>query len=240
MISLITGMSNEAKVIRKAIKETDAGNVQVFVAGLGVLDGEKVVKQAIANGAKGIVSIGVCGAIDKILIAGQVVIPEQILAYADKPLPYEGVEINHDWRNALLSILEADYFVTSAPLLSVNKQISTIEEKLQLHQDTSACAVDMESGKLGVLAKQHGLPYIVVRVVIDVADQAIPAAFEKVIRPDGSFSVFELIKGLIFKWPGAKAFDQLTKNNNEALTNLAGLTGLALPDFKLPDFKRDK
>jgi nucleoside phosphorylase len=44
----------------------------------------------------------------------------------------------------------------------------------------------MESHIAARVAAEHGLPFAVVRVVIDPADQALPAAAEVGLREDGS------------------------------------------------------
>ncbi len=229
-------MDYEAKIALKAIKESATVNKPlVFVAGPAAPLAEKVMAQAVEQGAKGIVSFGVCGGLDPSFKAGKVILPDQILTQGEKPILYPNAEINISWRDAILPVIEQDYFVSCAPLVSFDQPITTVEGKRKLHEQTGACAVDMESGVLAALAKAHGLPFIAVRVVGDIADQSIPPAFDKVLKPNGQLSVFELIKGLMTKWPGIKVLKNLAKNDGEACTNLSGLTQLALPDFKLPE-----
>jgi len=236
-IALITGMAYEAQIARKAIKDSGASHAPlVFVAGPAGPNAEKVVAQAVKQGVKGIISFGVCGALAPEFVAGQVVLPNQILKQNDKPAPYPDAEINIPWRDALLPVIEKDYFVSTQPLLSVNQPITSAQKKHQLYEQTGACAVDMESGILAALAKAQGLPFIAVRVVGDVANQSIPAAFDKVLKVDGELSIFELIKGLVTKWPGLTVLKNLSNNDGEARANLSGLMRLGLPDFELPDF----
>ncbi len=229
-------MAYEAQIAHKSIKGNGFANEPlVFIAGPGAPHGEQVIGQAIKQGAKGIVSLGICGGLDPQLFSGHIVIPKEILQNDDKPITYQNTQVDLAWRAALLPVIEKDYFVTSSPLLTVTDPVTSITDKRKLHEQTGACAVDMESGKIAALAKAHGLPFIAVRVVGDVAGQSIPAAFDKVLKPNGELSVFELIKGLVTKWPGLQALKGLAKNDGEARANLSGLTTLALPNFKLPE-----
>ena len=228
-------MDYEAKIALKAMKDSGAVDKPlVFVAGPAAPFAEKIVAQAVEQGAKGIVSFGVCGGLDPSFKAGQVILPDQILTRGEKPTLYPNAEIKTPWCDAILPVIKQDYFVSCAPLISVDQPITTVEGKRKLHEQTGACAVDMESGVLAALAKAHGLPFIAVRVVGDVADQSIPPAFDKVLKPNGQLSVFGLIKGLVTKWPGIDVIKKLAKNDGEARANLLGLTRLVLPDFKLP------
>lgn len=227
-------MAYEAKIARKAIKDSGKDGPLVIVAGPAAPFAEQNIKQVREQGAKAIVSFGVCGALETGLMAGQVVLPKAILEKSTHPSPYPNAKIDLNWRDRLQPVLEQNYFITSSPLLSVDHPIMSAKEKQALHAQTDACAVDMESGKLAAQAQAHGLPFIAVRVVGDTADQTIPQAFEKVLTKDGDISVFELIKGLITKWPGLQTIKALSNNDAEARSNLAGLTKLALPNFKLP------
>ncbi len=222
-IALITGLEFEAKVARKETKG-EAGGIVTAVAGLGAPFAQKVIEQAKAAGASGIISFGVCGGLDPQLPAGSVILPQTILAPAEIP-------VDLVWRNRLQKVLEKQYDITTRSILTVSETITSIEEKTELFARTGACGVDMESGVLAVEAAKQGLSFIAVRVIHDPATQAIPPAFADIINRQGQINVWKLVKGLVFNWPGAKVLQELSVNDKQARTNLAGLTRLALPDF---------
>ncbi len=222
-ISLVTGLSFEAQTVRRVVK-TAKGDTQVYVAGLGAPFAEKVIGQAKADGARGIISFGVCGGLDPQLPAGSVILPKTILAPTEIP-------VDMVWRDHLHKILARQYDITTRPMLTVKETVTSVEEKARLFTRTKACAVDMESSILAAEAVKQNLPFIAVRVIHDPATQAIPAAFADTINLDGRIDIWKLIKGLVFNWPGAKVLKQMSDNDSQARTNLTGLTRLALPDF---------
>jgi len=222
-IALITGLEFEASLARKAGKD-QADGVVVGVAGLGAPFVGKAVADAKAAGVRGIVSFGVCGGLDPALPAGSVILPQTILAPQELP-------VDLVWRDRLQEVLSEQYDITTRPLLTVKETVTSVEQKAELFTQTGACAVDMESAVLARQAAKNGLSFIAVRVVHDPASQAIPAAFADIINPNGQINVWKMIKGLAFSWPGAKVLQELSVNDKQARTNLAGLTRLALPDF---------
>lgn len=226
-IALITGLEFEKKIALNESKDNETG-LYIGAAGLAAPFAEEVIKASLLFGAKGLVSFGVCGGLDPALPAGSVVLPQTILAPSEIP-------VDMAWRNRLQKILTEQYDISSGALLTVKKTVTSVEEKTRLFNQTGACVIDMESGLLAIEAAKHGLPFIAVRVVHDPASQAIPAAFADIINPRGQISVWKLLKGLAFNWPGAKVIQEASNNDKQARANLAGLTRLALPDFGFTD-----
>lgn len=226
-IALITGLEMEAGIARKAMKKSDA-ELSVFVAGMGAPNGQQVVQQAKREGAKGIVSLGYCGGLDPALRAGDIVIPEMVVGNNE-------IKTSAGWRRQLIKKLENQFSVLSCPLLSVESVVKSPAEKAELFNRYKACAVDMESLRLAQLAAENNLEFIAVRVVHDPASQVIPVAFNNIINSNGSINGWNLIKGLIFHWPGAKTLKALSGQSIQAKTNLDQLTRLALPGFGFID-----
>lgn len=222
-IALITGLKFEARIAEQVI--TKSGHFcLVLSCGMGAPDAEKVVAQAKESGAKGIVSFGVCGGLDPDLPAGSIVLPKVILAP-------EEISVDLKWRNGLETLLIKNYDIADGKLLAVEKTINTTQDKSRLREQTGACALDMESGILAQQAARQQLPFIAVRVVHDPANQSLPPAFRNAIKSNGELDVGNLIKGLIFNWPGFETLKVLSSNDRQARANLAGLTRLALPGF---------
>lgn len=222
-ISLITGLSFEAKIARQVIKKSDH-DCCVFSCGMGAPEAEKTVTEAKQSGVKGIISFGVCGGLDPALPAGSIVLPHSILAPQEIP-------VDLVWRNALETVLIENYDIAGGKLLAAEKTINSIDEKSLLYKQTGACAVDMESGVLAQEAARQQLPFIAVRVVHDPANQSLPPAFRNAIKANGQLDIGNLIKGLIFQWPGLETLKALSSNDRQARANLEGLTRLALPGF---------
>jgi len=71
--------------------------------------------------------------------------------------------------------------------LTVNRFISTAEEKHRLHA-TGAIAVEMEAAAVAAEAGRLDLPFFCIRSVSDPAHQTFPIDFNQARRRDGTFS----------------------------------------------------
>ena len=77
----------------------------------------------------------------------------------------------------------------------------TVLEKEALWKGTGAAAVDMESGAAAAVAEYHGLPFAVLRVIIDPAHRAIPVSATVGARENGTTDALAVIRSLMRK-PG--------------------------------------
>ncbi|MFN2333339.1 MAG: hypothetical protein ABR550_02805, partial [Wenzhouxiangellaceae bacterium] len=50
----------------------------------------------------------------------------------------------------------------------------TVADKQRLALSSKAMAVDMESAAIAAVARQHGLPFLALRVIVDRVEQAVP------------------------------------------------------------------
>jgi hypothetical protein len=85
----------------------------------------------------------------------------------------------------------------TAALLSSAQILSSIEAKALAFRDTGAAGVDMESFAVASVARAHGLPFIVVRAILDTAGDAIPEALLRAAARGASASVARLLPELL-------------------------------------------
>lgn len=104
-----------------------------------------------------------------------------------------------------------------APIVGVDRPVMTLAEKQGLFMRTLAAAADMESHAVAAVAQQEGVPFAVLRVVLDPSNRTLPSSALDSLRPDGSSS------------PGA-ALAAVAKRPWEivSLLTLAVETGVAL------------
>jgi len=169
-IIVATGFTREVRTIE--------GPGIVAIAGGGVAERlEAALHQAAANGASGIISYGLTGGLADGLKIGDWVIGSRIRG-----------AINHGchpgWRNALASRLPG---ARIGAFFADGRMIDTIAEKRALGIDHDALAVDMESHVAARVAKAHGLPFAIVRIISDEVDHLLPHAITVSMRPDGGF-----------------------------------------------------
>jgi hypothetical protein len=74
--------------------------------------------------------------------------------------------------------------------------IATAAQKQVLHAETGALAVDMESHIAARVAARHNLPFAIVRVISDSANEALPPAALVGMRPDGSMALGAVLASL--------------------------------------------
>ena len=112
---------------------------------------------------EGIVSTGLCGALDPELRVGDIVVSGNV--------PLES----------------AARFARGA-VHTVDRVVITAQEKLSLREQTGAVAVDMEAAAVEQTAEEWKVPYLCVRAVSDTARSTLPLDFNRYRTARGDFS----------------------------------------------------
>jgi adenosylhomocysteine nucleosidase len=209
MILAITGLQRERRILSGA-------GVEIAVGG-GELD-------RLAPGARGMISIGIAGALAPALKIGTWVVASAVCD-GDAKLPADP-----DWTGRLIVRLPA---VERGPLLGLDAIAATAEQKADLHRTTGAIAVDMESHLVAHAARRHGLPFAVARVISDSADRTLPPAARVGMRADGGVNLPAVLRSLLAKpsqlpalirtgWEAERAFRALLRGHRLLGPGLAG------------------
>lgn len=118
--------------------------------------------------------------------------------------------------------------VTSPPagvrlgkILSVDHLVSTPAEKEQLHRETGASAVDMETGAVTAWAERQGLPLWNVRAISDRADQTLNPDLLHLIDPWGRPRPLRVARRLLGGPSRVKELRELGRAANFAAGRLA-------------------
>ena len=163
----VVGMTREAKILSGA----------PVVIGGGDLEGlTGRIEDELRGGVAGVVSFGLCGALDPSLKVGDLVIGETV-ADAD-----ERFEADAAWAARIAALLPEARLGRFA---RAERPVASIAEKAELRQRTGAIAVDLESYSVARLARWFGVPFAVVRAVSDAADRALPPAAQVGLGADG-------------------------------------------------------
>lgn len=160
--------------------------------GRGPLDANHVVEQLRHLRAAALISIGTAGGLAPALDVGTVLVPRRIRIRSAGSLETDAI-----WQAALVDAIGARFPVNTGDLLTVSDVVRRPEEKQALHAETSAVAVDMESAQLGLAAQQVGIPFLVLRTVMDTRDDEIPAVAVAAISADGDTAIAPLLISLV-------------------------------------------
>ena len=156
-----------------------------------ISDGNKtsgLLQDAIACGARGIISFGVCGGLSPSLKAGQWVVASSVLDGEVERPTHEG------WAHELAGALPG---CARGLIAGVERPLSSPVDKAKFHFVTGAIAVDMESHIAARVAASHGLPFASCRVVIDAAHRTLPPAALLNLRPGASIDFSAVLHSLL-------------------------------------------
>jgi adenosylhomocysteine nucleosidase len=167
-----------------------------IAAGLGVPvicggDGHNLVTslaRAMAAGCGGLISFGVAGGLAPGLRPGTCVIGSAILDEEGQQ------ETDARWASRLMKIIPN---AVHGPIMGVREPIAHASAKRDLHRQTGAIAVDMESQVVARAAVRHGVPLAAIRVVVDPVERTIPRSALAGTRPDGTIDPLAVVRSLI-------------------------------------------
>lgn len=169
----------------------------VFVqTGVGLQHPEDLLAWALRLGPAGLVSAGTAGALDPNLAPGAVLLPERIRCRTG-----EVIDTDPQWRARVHAALTPHMPVNTGELLDVNRVVRQPAEKIILHAQTSSTGMDMESAALGRIAVRIGVPFLIMRVVMDTAADRIPATALAGIAANGDIDRIALCADLL-RHPG--------------------------------------
>lgn len=175
-VALIAALELEARIPRLV---TQSAAPAIYTSGPGRERAFAAATTAIAAGAGALVSWGLAGGLSADAATGTVVLPATV---------YNGSgewRTDDDWRARLAARLSPTLPLTERPLYTADHVLTRAAAKAELAQRSGAVAVDMESSGLARAAAEAGLPFIVLRVVADGAEDALPDDIEALVTDDG-------------------------------------------------------
>ncbi len=169
----------------------------------------------------GLIVIGLAGALAPDLKAGDIVLYEQSL-YSDNAEParrdeYQTRACDAAFASWIENALAAQNLKAQRIHgVAASEVITRASEKAALHALTQAAAVDMESGIVAAALKDHLVPVVTLRVIVDEAAQNLPD-FNQGLRADGLYDWRKMLNVLAerptdsakFLWRLSKATKRL-------------------------------
>lgn len=192
------------------------------VSGMGWEAGGAAARRLVQAGATALASVGTAGALVPGLESGTIMLPEEVVALEAETLPTDA-----RWWEALAGVLPRGQ-VYAGRLLSARRPIGLRLEKAIARRETACLAVDMESAAIAAVAAEAGLPFIALRVIVDVATEDLPRAVLAASTGE-SVSIARVLAGLARAPWEIGALLKLARRFRRACAVLTGIGEPGLP-----------
>ncbi len=156
-------------------------NVRLWVSGMGAARAGTAAEGLLRSGCDALLSFGYCGALSPALVPGSLVLPS-LLVDAESG---EKFEADSGIRAALRQRLAATPHVSSVHTLVGSARVLGVEDKRAWDRHWPEAVVDMESCAIARVASEHGVPWAVLRAVLDRRDDEIPSSLTRLLDPWG-------------------------------------------------------
>lgn len=188
-IAVFTALAWESAAVRSALRQVtkieehvwggaaEKHEVLVITGGIGLRRTRQTVARFADTPLSAVLSVGCAGALIPGLTTGQLILAPDIRMRPAKDveqlkrLPVDA-RLLAAMRTAAARVGVA---VADGPLFTSPHILFTPEEKATQGKRTGAIAVEMESGVHAEFAEERGLPFLVLRVILDGVDMTIPA-----------------------------------------------------------------
>lgn len=219
MIGIVTGLVAEARCLRQ-------GQNRFICTGGSSTKARSGAERLVTQDVCALCSFGLAGGLHPGLSSGTLLLPRMVV------LP-DGSQIETDsiWRERLTYLAQAaDLSPQPTTVIGSDDLVATPAAKAVLHQTSGAAAVDMESHAVGEVAKASKLPFVVVRVIADTHDEAIPEAARHGLGDQGQIKPLAVLMELIRRPHQTGSLIRLGRGSGRALGALRRVADLA-PDL---------
>ena len=180
-IIAVSGLLKEARI-------ADGPGVKTLAGGTKAVLLRQKLEQMIAQGAHGIISIGIAGGVAPTLKSGDCVVGSAVLDGSERFFP------DPQWLARIIAKLPN---AVPGLVVGVDTLMATAWAKGELFRATGAYAVDMESHVVARAAKEHRLPFAVLRTVSDPAVSTLPPLVATAVTESGQIDFRRVISSLL-------------------------------------------
>jgi adenosylhomocysteine nucleosidase len=198
--------------------QTVSSHILLIQTGVGPDKARSVTKQILQNESWDVViSTGFAGALNAGPI-GSLIVGSEVLfgqsAGLESDYDLQRIVCHPDWVNTSLSIqLMGPHPLQCGKFVTMDRVLTHASQKQILGKRTGAVAVDMESGAIGQVAQQHGLPFLIVRAISDGVNEDLPVDFNLFLKPSGWVGGARQVVSTPRCWKG---FWRLYRNSKQA------------------------
>jgi len=191
-LGIVTGLATEAAIVEQAALGLGRPRPRLACAGADMRRAQAAAERLLRQGARHLVSFGLCGGLDPTLRPGDLVLAEEVVFADGRRLACDAAR-----REALAARLAAAGIASVAGrLLAHHEIVEGAAEKRRLFETTGAHAVDTESGGVARAAQTGKVGFLVIRAVADPARRRLPQAALAATDEDGKVQLGALLAAL--------------------------------------------
>ena len=191
-LGIVTGLAAEAAIVEQAALQLGRPRPRLAAAGADMRRAQAAAERLLRQGARRLISFGLCGGLDPTLRPGDLVLVEEVVFADGRRLACDAAG-----RTALAERLAAAGIPSvGGRLLAYHALVADAAEKRRLFEATGAHAVDTESGGVARAAEAGKVPLLVVRAVADPARRRLPQAALAATDKDGAMRPGALLAAL--------------------------------------------
>lgn len=219
-IGIITGLKSEEAALAAVTAAADAPLVRL--SGARPARARAGVEALIGLGVEGVLSFGTAGAVTAAHRPGDLLVGASVQDDEGTRFPAD-----EGWTGRIASLSGA----SPVDIAGID-YIANAEDKGRFAAQGIA-AIDMESHWAAKLAAEAGLPFAILRAIVDPDGFDIPDYALDAVRPDGSISLLPVVAGLVMRpWTIGRLLD-LNSYNKRAMESLGGAARVLGPGFGL-------
>lgn len=193
MLGIVVSLPRELKSLTRHTIPVGAwkaitDNTLVALSGIGAERAYTAGAVLVSQGAKALLSWGCAAALNDRVSTGCLILPERIIGTNG-----EIHRVDTEWHRRLYQTLESKHPVRTDTLVESDAIMKTSAQKRALAKRTQAAATDMESAAQARLAKEHGLPFMAIRAIVDTPSTDIPENVLKALDPEGNINLWKLL-----------------------------------------------
>ena len=198
------------------------------IAGMGAEQARRATRRLLSQRVTHLMSWGLCGALEPGHDAGTIVIPDTLWVRGD-----ETHAVDEVWRGVVESRLSGRVPLLRGRLAHSDQPLVSARDKAALRTSSGAGAVDMESAAIAAVAREAGVPFMVLRAVADTAGQDLPPAVVSAVAPGGGLRPWAVLKALLLAPGQIKGLCRLAGQTRRGVGQLRYAAGILRPDLGL-------
>jgi nucleoside phosphorylase len=227
VLSALNGVSRSGERVWRGY--TGEQEVLVIVGGIGPRRAQRAVESFTTTPLRAVISAGCAGALRAGPRGGELTVAPEVRMYQQGALQSFPVDMDL-LRVAKAASRQAGLFTVDGPLFTSAQVLFTPQEKERCGQQTEAVAVEMESGVHAAFAWHLGLPFLVLRVILDSMDMVIPK-IKGLTTPEGEVRSLRAVTHLLAHPQHLSALWHLKSSRTRAATTLRQLFASFFPSL---------